>query len=409
MRTKVLMVGLNKAFLHSLECADNRYEVFILEEQDLYEANPQAYKSKILQEVRFGEYQQSEQVVDQVFQWFQEIGFDVIVPGMEYAVQGTYKAAARLGLRTPGAKAIAAFTNKYRLRQACREIGVPQPEFAKVSSEVDVARFYHDRPIIIKPVNRRASVGVIKIEKSEDIESAWNESINASEKNRLVQRSLFWEYIVEDYLEGVEYSVESLVLDGQVIFNNITLKETVGGRYFAETGHILPAPLDFEKKSSLLEANERLLSGLEVSFGLFHSEWKMTTGGPMLIECAARAPGDKIPELIHEVYHFNLYEAFLQVLMGRHPNVASLCDGYAGIRYFRPNPGRLIDLKGVDILKSDESIISYQINVSLGEIITNFNSSWDRVGYFMIKSNQMIDLQEKLDQIESNIIFHVGE
>ncbi|GKX31017.1 hypothetical protein SH1V18_34970 [Vallitalea longa] len=405
MVTKVLMIGLDKAFVDSLVASNKNYEVYILEEKEIYDSCSVEYTRKPIKEVRFSQYQQSSEIIDIICKWHKEVSFNVIVPGAEYAVKGTYKAMDILGFANPGQIAVEACTNKYKLRQICCAIGVPQPNFLKVNSTDQIEKFFNKKPIVIKPINRQASVGVVKVEKKEDIAGAWEECLNVSEGSRVVKRSLKWEYMVEDFIRGYEVSIESIVLKGESLFNNITYKDTIGGNYFAETGHIVPAEICDKDKQALLNSNEQMLKGLEAKSGLFHSEWKITEEGPKLIECAVRAPGDKIPELIKEVYKFNLFEAFLKVLMGEQPEINYTHNSYAGIRYFRPNPGRLVKITGVHILKDSPNVIKYLLNASSGQIIRPIKCSWDRIGFYMVRGNSLEELKRIMLEIENEIKF----
>lgn len=407
MAVKVLMIALNKAFVASLETTGRDYQVYLIEEKELYETNPNAYKKPIICGVRLSEYQQSEVFIDEAAEWHKEIKFDVVVPGMEYAVKGAYKLAQKLGLNIPGDKVGETFTDKYKLRNACKTIGIPQPRFIKVNGIDDIRHFYNGSPIIIKPANRRSSVGVVKIERLEDITSGWEESSRADEGNRTVSRDLKWGYLAEDYMDGYEVSVETLVYSGKAVFHNITYKDTIGGRYFAEVGHIVPAQISSEDKDKLLKAKELLIEGLNINAGLFHSEWKVTSEGPKLIECAARAPGDKIPDLIYEAYGFNLYTAFIDVLMGKVPKISNNNKFITSIRYFTPGSGKFVRVEGLKVLESLPQVINYNISVSQGQEIDIIKDSWSRVGFYMLKCTSIGELKETINKIEKEVRFIV--
>jgi biotin carboxylase len=408
MATRILMVALNRSFLAALEQSPRDYEVYVLEERELYEAEPGAYRSPVVRGIRFGDYQQSDAFMPAAHAWHDELGFDVVVPGLEYAVRGAYAFAGRVGLVTPGASAVSCFTNKHNLRLACRRIGVPQPRFAKVQSVDDVVSFFGGGPIVLKPTNRRASVGVVRIDAIDDAAAAWAESTAADEGKKVASRNLAWEYMAEDFVGGYEVSVETLVADHQPCFHNVTYKETVGGRYFAETGHTVPAPLPDDDRAALVAAKERMLRGLGVSAGLFHSEWKVTPDGPHLIECAARAPGDLIPELIGEAYGFNLYDAFVDVLTGRVPQVPRVASKTAAVRYFTPPPGRFVRIDGLDLLDSLPQLMRRRVNLEPGQAIRPIKDSWTRVGYYALRCDSLAELHDLLGRIEREVRFVVA-
>jgi biotin carboxylase len=395
---KILMIALNGSFLSSLD--SSKYEVYLLEEKEIYDAKPERYEYPIIKEIRFGEYQQSEGFLDIAISWHKEVKFDAIIPGLEYAVEPAQILAEKIGLPNPGRKATNTFTNKQRLRECCVKAGIPHPRFQKVNSIDDVYSFYDGKPIIIKPANRRSSIGVIRVNSLREIEDAWLECTSVDEGYRTVKsRPLNWEYIVEEYMEGIEVSVETLVYDYKPIFHNVTCKKTTNGPHFVELSHTVPAQISENEKTLLLNNKEKLLDYLNVKMGVFHSEWKLTNEGPKIIECAARAPGDYIPKLINIAYDFNFYEAFVQIFSGIKPAVNKTNKRVARVEYFNPPEGVIEDIQGLSYLESIPQLVSYQIQKNKGEVVPPLLSSMDRIGQYIISA----DTYEELEEITNNI------
>ncbi|GAA3053151.1 hypothetical protein GCM10020000_38590 [Streptomyces olivoverticillatus] len=84
--------------------------------------------------------------------------------------------------------------------------------------------------------------------------------------------------LVEEKVAGQEYSVESLVQSGKVVFASVTRKETTEShaQSFVELAHSVPGTCDGAEET-LLEANQRMLERLAFADGIAHSEWR--TGG----------------------------------------------------------------------------------------------------------------------------------
>ena len=402
----MLLIGLNKTFILSLKRAEVDYQVFLMEEEKLFKHN--CFHNEILKEVKFGKYQQSDLFMELAIKWHKEIGFDVVVPGNDYAVKAAYNFAEEIGLLTPGERAVRAFTNKYELRNECEAIGIPQPKFSKVENVNEVKSFFKGGKIVIKPINRRSSVGVIGIEKSQDIESSWKECVEADEKNFLADRSFKWEYMVEDFVDGYEVSIETLVTKGKAIFHNITYKETTKEKYFVEIGHTVPAPIPLKDRDLLISVKEKLLEGLEVKAGLFHSEWKMSSEGPKLIECAARTPGGYIPLLIEQAYNFNINDAFVKVLQRKTVSPPLLKQYYfTTVRFINPPTGRLSSIKGLEIFDKLPQIIDHEINLNIGQNITQLVNGWSRRGHYILKTKTLEEMNQTISEIEKQLQFTV--
>ncbi|NOJ73794.1 ATP-grasp domain-containing protein [Paenibacillus alvei] len=409
LKTKVLMVGRNRAFVTALEKNLPNTELYVLEEPDLHERHQkEPFTSLILKETRTGTYQQSDGLVKDAKIWNDEIGFDAVVPGVEYAVMGAGRVAQELGLPYLGKKAVSSLTNKLRLRELCRDNNIPHPRFTRVQSLQDVHRFFEGDKIVIKPANRQASAGVIKIEKEDDIEAAYEEMIRTDEGHKIAKREMKWEFMAEEYLDGIEVSVETLVQNGQVLFHNVTEKTTTEGRYFVELGHVLPASLPSEQIDQLLFNQKMLVFALQAENGFLHAEWKFTPEGPKLIECAGRAAGDFIMDLIEIAYGFNIYSTLLQILSNQkvtlpQDNIQGAC-----IRFFEPSPGVLKEIHGIELLEQgDEHLDSYLLTAKPGDQIYPINSSWARVGHVIVKGKDSYDAKLRAEDYIRRLEFIV--
>jgi hypothetical protein len=204
----------------------------------------------------------------------------------ETLVEPTGLVADGLGVPTPGLRATRACRSKYLQRWYL-------PEFSPGCLVVPPGRreaFEADRvayPAIVKPASRHSSSGVTTVRDEPEL------------REQLRSYPDFETVLVEDRVSGAEYSVESLVQDGKVIFSSATEKTTTESRggAFVELAHTVPCPQD-DVQRILLDANDRMLRELAFENGMAHAEWRINPAGqPVLMEVAARTPGDALPLL----------------------------------------------------------------------------------------------------------------
>jgi glutathione synthase/RimK-type ligase-like ATP-grasp enzyme len=79
-----------------------------------------------------------------------------------------------------GEAAAKALTNKLIMRDRCVKVGIPIPRIPRVNNAEDVEWFF-DGPLVLKPANRQASTGVVRVERYEQIKWAWAEAGAADE------------------------------------------------------------------------------------------------------------------------------------------------------------------------------------------------------------------------------------
>jgi hypothetical protein len=124
--------------------------------------------------------------------------------------------------------------------------------------------------------------------------------------------------LVERKVIGPEYSVESLVQRGRIVFASVTGKETTDShaRTFVELAHSVPTPVE-RGKDRLLSANRELLESLDFRDGIAHSEWRVGQDGrPVLMEIAGRTPGDGLLVLYHLATGVPLEPEIIRIALG---------------------------------------------------------------------------------------------
>jgi hypothetical protein len=178
-----------------------------------------------------------------------------------------------------------------------------------------------------------------------------------------------------------------------------------------EKGHTVPAKLKRNTELKILDAKHDFIKKLRIKNGVLHSEWKIADNvgsTPILIECAGRLPGDNIDELIEISYGFNLTKVLCYILSGKALSINCTPERTSAIRYFSPTPGKLKEIRGLEILK-DPHVMRYEILVKPGDQIPEPRSSWDRIGYFIVKADESKQAEELCDKILKEVQFIVSD
>lgn len=390
MKKNILLIGINENITKELS---KYFRVFAIEEVELFRLRYSDGKPDSVIDVKFGAYQQSIEAVDAATAWAKEVDFMAILPGREYAVFATNAVANALEKPRAGDLAARCLSNKFVMREyLAKEKIINQPEFARITQFDELVAFFlknSKQPIVLKPSNRQSSVGVIKIFSDKDLNAAWNETRHAEERGQVVtKRSQHWEYQVEAMLSGPEFSVESFVSKGETVFQNITRKVTGKGIYPVELGHLVPSGIDEDLEAALLSAQSKLVTTLQVNAAALHSEWILQDGQPALVECAGRAPGDYIPELISNAWGFSYYRAFAEVMMGLKPELPKNNVAFSGITYFSEPSGRVISTQPFESLLKVEGVTRGSLTYKVGDIIPPLRNNWERSGFLIVKGEQ---------------------
>jgi biotin carboxylase len=321
-------------------------------------------------ERRSGAYHQDVGFLEVVERWARDVRFDAVIPGREYGVPAAYDAARMLGLPHTAEPAIRACTDKLALREMEDAAGLPKPWHAEVTSCLDIDRFTRKRgALALKPANRHASLGVAKVDADSDAGAAWRAVRETLGPWAIPDRDLKWRYLVEEWLDGQQVSVETLVVDGSPIFHSTSLMEFEPERSLLEIAVTVPAPLTELEHAELIAAQESFIGALRPERGIFHAEWRLTSGGPRLLECAARMPGGMRPEQIMWSWGFNICAAFAEIMAGECPAVPLGPRAATTVRTLYPPPGVVTEIAGVDLLDELPGVVDVRVNVGVGDII----------------------------------------
>ena len=290
-------------------------------------------------------------------------------------------------------------TNKYIMREAFKKGNAPSPK-SYLSDDVESAwrhlqnDFQEDA--ILKPSRNSGSRGVAKV--SRDIDKSefvrlYNISYNESRDKSV---------LIEQFIDGPEFSIEIIVWQGIVNVLTVTDKKTTGAPHFVELGHNQPSCYPIRDIETLKEAAIAGVKSLEVNNCACHAEAKLMNGKAYLMEIGARLGGDFIStDLTHISTGVDMVAAAINVALGVEPDLVprTVPKGVC-IRYFCPPSGKLLSINNTEILSS-QHVYSWKIYRKKGDIIPEITSSLSRSGHVIVTEEtpqKAIELAEKIIQ-----------
>jgi biotin carboxylase len=211
---------------------------------------------------------------------------DGVVAADDPGVIVAARAASLLGLRGNSPEAAAATRDKYLMRAALAAAEIGQPEFEAVRPEDDLegAGVRVGYPLVVKPLDRSASQGVIRVDRREDLDGA------ATRVRGIVGMEAT--LLLESFLPGVEVAVEGLVRDGELNVLAVFDKPAMGdGPYFPETIFVTPSRLGPEALAEAERVAVGAVRGLGLAAGPVHVELRIDGERARVIEVAARSIG----------------------------------------------------------------------------------------------------------------------
>lgn len=243
---------------------------------------------------------------------------DAVVAGIEFYVEATAEIAHALGLPGLDPKRVKVVRNKALMRQCLADAHIRIPQFARVASAVDLEQVARDArfPVVIKPLQMAASIGVARADNAIGLLAAYEDI--QTEKVDALGFTPDSEVLVEEMLVGTQYAVNGYVaIDGSITSCELFKVEFGSPPYFQEIGHTTYRPQDLPESKDLIDYTESVVRAVGINAGPFHAEVRLTEDGPVLIEIAARLPGDHMPYMAEATTGINLASCTLAALLGQ--------------------------------------------------------------------------------------------
>jgi len=318
--------------------------------------------------------------------------------GGEESMMTAYETAAELGLAVNPPQAVTLVNDKLAMRRLLRERGISTVRFAEAGHWSEVAGLLADfeLPVVLKPSNLSGSRGAYLLTDPADL-PAWGESLAGLRYDGPL--------LVEEYLRGPEFSVETLTVDGVHHVVGVTRKLLGPLPRFIEMGHLFPEP-DSDQTRQVAALAVTLLNATGYRCGPAHTEVIVTADGPRIVESQARLGGDKIPVIVQLATGIDLEQEVFAALAGRVP-APPTSDSVGHIAYLDLPLGVLRAVHGLQAVRELDFVDSVSFPFKVGQTIAPAVSSWTRHGFVILTGADAAQALERADLVRSMITVEV--
>lgn len=300
------------------------------------------------------------------------IASDVAVTTVNYV-------ASKMGLPGNSIESAIYSTNKFLMREKLKLAGLLCPKYflIKKSSDIKSDGGKINYPAIVKPVDRSGSMGVTKVFYSDELEQAVPIALEASFSNQA---------IVEEFIDGVEVSVEMISFNGVHYGLAITDKETSGSPHFVELAHHQPSQLPKRIQKEIFKTAKKGLDALGITNGASHPEFIISLKGNIITEIGARMGGDFIgSDLVSLSTGYDFLKGVLLVAIGKFKIPQKLFSKYSGVYFYSELTQQVKEL--INKEKNSSFKVRSEIN---SEKLLPLKQSSDRSGYFIYQDDKKL-------------------
>lgn len=313
----------------------------------------------------------------------------VIHPCSEVSMNVMGRINDELNLSGVSRKQAVIATNKYLMREAFEKGNAPSPKsFLARSAENAWELFCNEfvdtigsptNAAILKPSRNSGSRGIAKVDRAiakETFLELYDVALRESRDNSV---------LIEEFIEGPEFSVEIIVWEGNVNVLTVTDKKTTEAPHFVELGHNQPSCFPEETVALIKDAAVRGVKALGVDKCACHAEVKVMDGKAYLMEIGARMGGDFISTVLTRLSTgIDMVAAAVNCALNIEPDLTPKAESQGVcIRYFCPKPGKLMSISNTEVL-GDARVHEWEIYHQIGDEIPEVTSSLCRTGHVIV-------------------------
>jgi len=201
------------------------------------------------------------------------------------------------------------FRDKGKMKEVLDEAGVRTPRYRRASGseEIRAAAEAVGLPIVVKPIAGAGSADTHRVESSTELETVLNSIEHVEEVS------------VEEYIEGEEYTFDTISVDGEIAYFNIAWyrPKPIVAR---SVEWISPQTVTLKNVAQPAlqpggELGVAVLKALGFRTGFTHMEWFLTPNGEAVFgEIGARPPGGRSVDIMNYGCDIDVYRGWAEAV-----------------------------------------------------------------------------------------------
>ena len=312
---------------------------------------------------------------------------DAVVAVDDRGVLPAAHAALKLGLPHNPPDAVAATRDKAKMRALLAAGEVSQPDFELLDDALPTLPY----PLVLKPLDRSGSTGVIRVDDADAAGAAMARirTIVGDERAPL---------LAERFVPGVEVSLEGLLRGGALeVLAVFDKPDQLDGPYFEETIYVTPSRV----RRDVLDEVERVIRdgcrALGLTEGPVHAEARIHDGVVVLIEVAARSIGGLCSRALTFGAGVSLEELILRHALGLPLDGIERAAGASGVMMLPiPKSGVLREVGGREEARSVPGIGGLEITIPPGREVRTLPEGDRYLGFLFATGDTASDVERSL-------------
>jgi hypothetical protein len=349
--------------------------------------------------------QDEDAVVEAVKHWASPLRVDKVEclwePGMLLAA----RLRAALGVQGMTVEETVPFRDKDRMKQVLSAAGLRTPRHARATSAGDCrdAARRIGYPLILKPIAGAGSADTYRVDDAAQLEETLLRLAHLPEVN------------VEEFIEGEEFTFDTVCVGGEVAYYSITryrphplIARTVE---WVSPQIVMLRDVEAEELAGGRELGRAVLRALNFQTGFTHMEWFRKPNGEVVFgEIACRPPGARSVDVMNYASDTDLYAGWAEaVVQGQFTQRVERRYNSAIIFKRAQGRGRIYRMEGLEHLlaKYGEHIVVIDL-LPLGSERRNWRQTLLSDGYLIVRHPDLARALEIADAVGTDLQLYAG-
>lgn len=320
----------------------------------------------------------SAEMIKAALKYKNSIGLDgVFTAGTDFS-ETVARVASAADLPGISIKASINASNKKKMREAFKLNNIPSPLFFTVNKNKSfeckhVTESGLEFPLVVKPVDNMGSRGIRRTDNCKQLENAVKEAFLFSRSGTV---------IIEEYLDGAEFSIDALVYKNEVTICGFADRNIFYPPYFIEMGHTIPALTDPKLYNKIITTFKDAVRALGITEGAAKGDIRLNRGKVYIGEIAARLSGGYMSGWTFPYSSgVPLTKEALKIAVGQAPGtLLPLFEKTTAERAFLSIPGKILNISGVESVWSDKNIKEFFLRADTGDTVKFPENNVEKAG-----------------------------
>jgi len=253
-------------------------------------------------------------------------------------------------------------------------------------------------PLIVKPISGAGSLDTYRADDAAQLEAA------------LARLGHIHEVSVEEFIDGEEFTYDTVCADGRIAFDNICWyrpRPLVGKQVERTTQQVIALrDLDADDLTGGRAMGRAVIAAMGFVAGFTHMEWYRTWDGEVVFgEIGARAPGARLTDLMNFVCDTDLFRGWAEAVC--HGTFSQPTDrrynaGMAILRAY--GHGRITSIQGLEHLMATmgEHVVNVDL-VNIGEPRRDWRATVLSDGIVVVRHPDLATTLEMIERVATEV------